>query len=194
MAKEPEKKEDEDEVKQPDPVVETVSIPKDTLAKILSQLDSYDAALKKNEEQISVLRESVSQGKLLAAEDKRKPDEKPRALLAVFNGKVVTGWKTYVADVISSPLNPDVGVGENLKSIYTYMDGTESGPTDQVLFTRNYNRVMVTIETPKEMLKNPLLRDLKVRFVSLITNDEDLRNTFVMPTEDATVDIRFINP
>lgn len=170
-----------------EPEVEKVSISKETLERILSQLD-------KNTEQMAILRESVSSSKLTQAENKRKPDQLPKAYLKVFQGKLVVSWKSEKAEMIFHPLNPNVPTGEILKATYYFQDGTDSGVIDQVLFTRCEDRAVVRILEGINALKNPDHVNLKVRFEELITSDDSVRANFVAPIEDFEVNRNFINP
>lgn len=176
------------------PAVESVTIPKDTLQKILDQLDKQDKTLAANKEQMDILRESVNTGKLADAENKRKPDEMPTAFLKVFMGKVVVGWKNEKTEMLYHPSNPDAAVGEVLKASYTFIDGTKSPIVDQVLFTRCDDRIIVRLLDGKNALRNEGLVDLNVRAESLISGDEDLRKSFELPKEDFKINRNFINP
>lgn len=104
------------------------------------KLDAVLDRIKKQDEEISVLREAVSRSKLMEVEDKRKQRPNPRVFLKVMENKdgkkePVIGWK-------SSPENrilynhENKPVGEVLRATYYFNDGTDTGEIDQLAFTR----------------------------------------------------------
>ena len=173
---------------------QNVTLPAEVLQKILGQLDRQEKQLQANAADMAILRQSVSQGKLLEAENKAKPNELPKGYLKVFMGKTVIGWKTVKAETFSHPTNPDVPVGEVLKSTYYFLEGGDSGPVDQILFTRDDDRVNVRILSTTEEMKNPFLTKVKVKFEELITNDEDLKTSYKLPEGEIEVSLSVLNP
>ena len=169
-----------------EPVKETMQVDPDLIRRLL---DQNDALQKKLDEQaadfkrdIDILRESVSRGKLEEAEGKRKPAEKPRAFLGRYDGKVVVGWKAEKNEYVYNPLNPNNVAGEVLQTRLFYLDGSDSGPIPQVMFTRNDDRVFV-------------------RKVGEKRNEEGQLVSWVLEFEDTSIEPRqieihpqFINP
>jgi len=145
-------------------------------------LDNQEALQKDN----ALLRQSVSQNKLIEAENKAKPKQMPQAFLKVFMGKAVIGWKSERAEYVYSPGFSSAPVGEILKSRYYFADGTDSGVVDQVLFTREDARLWGSIIEDK----NASVIFKPERFESA---DQDLIKNFVMPK---SMEIRkdFLNP
>lgn len=166
---------------------ENVSVPKDLLDRLIDRLDNQ-------EKDIKILRQAASQGKLSEAEAQNRPDELPKAYLKVLMGKVVVGWRTFKAELFTHPTNPSVPVGEVLKSVYIFLDGTESDPIDQVVFTRTDDKVFVRLLDGKDALSGSSVGTVRVRFESLETTDEELRNTFVMPEGEFEVKKSSLNP
>jgi len=119
-----------------------VSVEKSVLEKILEQN-------KKLEQELAILRQSVSQARLAQAENKVRPKEKPRVYLKVFNGKIVTSWKSEKQEYLHSQVTGQV-IGEILKARYYYIDGTDSGIVDQVMFTRCDDQVWARIVETRE--------------------------------------------
>lgn len=180
----------EPKVVQPEPQPkQPMAIDPDLLKRILDQnselssrLAASDARADEFAKQIDVLRESVSRGRLEDAEGKRKPVEKPRAFLAVWDGKPVIGWKSEKNQYVYNPLNPNSVAGELLKTRLFLLDGTDSGEIDQVAFTRLNDRTYV-------------------RKVGEKRNDNNEVTAWVVEFEDQTIEPRqieihpqFINP
>lgn len=141
----------------------------------------------KQEEQIKVLREAANQNKLISAENSRKPKDLPSAFLKVFMGKVVTSWRSDVAQLIYGNNGAGAPVGEILKATYFFSDGTDSGSIEQVMFTREDTRLVCRIigQNGSDLILQP---------DHLETNNENLRQDFVMPPENLTVNQNFVNP
>lgn len=166
---------------------ESVSVPKDLLDRLIDRLDNQ-------EKDIKILRQAASQGKLSEAEAQNRPDELPKAYLKVLMGKVVVGWRTFKAELYNHPTNPSVPIGEVLKSVYIFLDGTESDPIDQVVFTRTDDKVFVRLLDGKDALSGSSVGTVRVRFESLETTDEELRSTFVIPEGEFEVKKSSLNP
>lgn len=173
---------------------QVVQLPADVLQRILGQLDAQDALIAKQGQELNVLRDSVSQGKLLDAQNKNKPAEMPKAYLKVFMGKTVIGWKTEKAEMLYHPNNPNVPVGEVLKGRYFFLEGGDSDVVDQVLFTRCEDRVIVRLTNTKEELRDPNLREVTIQFEQLITSDEELQANYQLPDKQIQINKNFLNP
>lgn len=166
---------------------EEVSVPVSTLDRLMAQIDSQA-------KDISLLRQAVNQNKLLDVENASKPAELPKAYLKVFMGKVVVGWKMAKTEMLYHPTNPNMPVGEILKSIYYFIDGTESEPVDQVAFTRCDDKVIVRIEDGVRAIKDPDVGKVSITFESLVTTDDDLKNSFILPSGRYEIHKNFLNP
>ncbi len=128
--------------------VETVEVSKDKLDAILAKQEAQD-------KEIEILRDSVSRGRLEEAEDKRKDKELPKAYLKVFQGKVVTSWKSTAAKIVHNPTT-GLSVGEVLQATYSFLDGTDSGVVEQTEFTRTEEREYVRLLNSRiEFITNP---------------------------------------
>lgn len=145
------------------------------------------------EEDNKTLRATVSQNDLAAVEKAKKPMGLPVAYLKVLNGKVVVSSKSEKPQILYNPSNPEVAVGEILKARYFYMDGTDSGPIDQVEFTRTTDKIEGTILEGLKGIKDSELKEVTLHFTKLITTDEDLAKSFVMPA-DIKINKNFLNP
>jgi hypothetical protein len=172
------------------PVVEStekeVSIPTSVLDRLMTQIDSQA-------KDISLLRQAVNQNKLLDAENAAKPADLPKAYLKVFLGKIVVGWKMAKTEMLYHPTNPNMPVGEILKSVYYFIDGTESEPVDQVAFTRCDDKVIVRIVDGPSAVKNSEVGEVSISFESLVTTDEDLKRDFVLPSGTYKIHKNFLN-
>lgn len=110
------------------------------------------------------------------------------AFLKVFQGKIVVKWKSEAQKIITNPTT-NVPVGEVLQSRYYFIDGTDSGIVDQVLFTRAEDRVAVSIIEDRA-------NTVKVKFDHLVTVDKDLERSFKLPHDLEPYEISkdYINP
>jgi hypothetical protein len=158
------------------PEVEKVEVSKDKLDSILERMDKLEednTTLKKDNE---ILRESVSRGRLEQAEDRHKEKELPRAYLKRFQDKVVIGWESTAAKIIHNPTT-GLAVGEVLQANYKFNDGTESGPIDQVEFTRAEEREHVRIQERVDS------QTVRVKFENLALSQEpfDIKEVFLNP-------------
>lgn len=140
----------------------------------------------KLQDEISLLREASNQNKLIQAENSRKPKELPSAFLKVFMEKVVTGWKSERAEIIYNN-NGGSPVGEILKATYFFSDDTNSGVVDQVMFTKEDTRLVCRVV-------DQVGPDLILQPERLETNNENIRNSFVMPSGTIRVHQNFVNP
>lgn len=145
------------------------------------------------DEIIANLRASVSQGKLAAVENAKKPVGNPVAYLKVLDGKPVISWKSEKSQILYNPSNPEVAVGEILKAKYFFTDGTDSGPIDQVLFTRVGDMVRGEVLEGLKGLKDPDLKEVTLHFTELVTTDDDLKEKFILPS-DLKINKNFLNP
>lgn len=173
----------------PAPVVQQVTIPAETLERILKQLDDNAAEMK-------ILRQAASTSRLTQAENKNKPKELPLGYLKVLNGKTVISWKSAKAETLRHPQNPDMVVGEVLKAVYYFLEGGDSGIVDQVDFTRCEDRVTFRFLDGKDVLKTPGLKEVRVKCESLITSDgnDELKASYKVPAQEFNININFINP
>lgn len=144
-------------------------------------------------EELSTLRASVNQSKLTAVENAKKPVGLPTAYLKVLNGKVVTSWKSEKPEFLYHPNNPEVPIGEVLKATYFFIDGTNSGPIQQVEFTRNIDLVKGEILEGLKGLKDSEVQEVTLHFTEFVTTDADLRKNFVLP-EDLKINKNYLNP
>jgi hypothetical protein len=167
------------------PVVAPV-IDQTTLATILARMAAQD-------DEIATLRKTVSQNDLAAVEKAKKPMGLPVAYLKVLNGKVVVSSKSEKPQILYNPSNPEVAVGEILKARYFFLDGTDSGPIDQVEFTRTTDKLEGTILEGLKGIKDSDMKEVTLHFTKLITTDEDLAKSFVMPA-DLKINKNFLNP
>lgn len=131
MAINKEKKVEEESYPQPEPA--TMEVPVDKMQEVLDRV----AELEKSNQ---ALRETVSSTRLQEAEEKQGEDKRPRVHFKIMDGKVVIGWPETVGPEKKNELifNPSTNspVGEILKSVYYYADGTKSELIDQIRFVR----------------------------------------------------------
>lgn len=123
----------------------TQAAPKQMIEVDASKLDALLDQVKKQQNQIEILTESVSQGKLTDAENKRKPKANPRVFLKTWlkDGKdrLITSWKSNPENrLVYSAANPNVIVGEIIEAEYFFSDGETTGMIEQVRMTRNEGR------------------------------------------------------
>ena len=140
----------------------------------------------------SILEQAVSKNDLKAAQDKNKPAATPSAYLKVLTGKVVVAWKSEKAQYLFNPSNPEAAIGEILKATYFFIDGTNSGPIDQVEFTRCTDKVLADVVEDWKAIKDSETKEVTLHFRELITTDEDLKAKFVMPA-DLKINKNFLN-
>lgn len=111
----------------------TMEVPVDKMQEVLDRV----AELEKSNQ---ALRETVSSTRLQEAEEKQDKDRRPRVHFKIMDGKVVIGWPESVGpekrnELIFNP-NTNSPMGEILKSVYYYADGTKSELIDQIRFIR----------------------------------------------------------
>lgn len=111
----------------------TMEVPVDKMEAIMERLDSLE---KSN----ATLRELASSTRLQEVEEKQGEDKRPRVSFKLMDGKVVIGWPETVGDEKKNELifNPatNTPMGESVKSVYYFHDGTKSDLIDQMKFTR----------------------------------------------------------
>ena len=83
-------------------------------------------------------------------------------------------------------------IGEILKAIYFFIDGTNSGVIDQVEFTRATDKVIADVVEGWKAIKDSEVKEVTLHFKELITTDEDLKAKFVMPA-DYKINKNFLN-
>jgi hypothetical protein len=185
----------ENELNQTPPAEEkkTIAVPVDQLQQLLDQnkvlLENQD----KMQKEMGILRESVNQNKLDEVENKHKPKELPKAFLKVYNGKIVTGWKSASNKLVYSPTNPNLVIGEVLQTVLVFADGSDSGPINQQDLTRTEDRVWVRVQSVQDLMSEAV-KTVKVRAEKLETASEELRLSFQLPTEELEVEKKFLNP
>lgn len=145
--------------------------------------------LKAMMDDIRDLKGAVSAQKLEESVKSNAPKSLPTAFLKIFMEKIVVGWKSEKAELMYHPSNSNVPVGEVLKATYFFIDGTDSGVVDQILFTRAEDRVNVSIA-------EDLGSTVKVRFDEIIGSDPTLKDRLSLPKELEPYEIRkdFLNP
>lgn len=167
------------EVKEPvaEPVViapevsPTVEIPVDKLQSVMDRLDSIEADNKSKDAQIEALNQTVSATRLAEAKANLDVDKRPRVHFKKIDGKTVIGWPSGPSDKIKNEIvfnpNTNMPMGEILKSVYYFADGTESELIDQIRLTRSTDRAyarvtqdegdFVTVEfEDKSVLETPI--------------------------------------
>lgn len=166
-----------------------VSVDQATMKLILDRMEAQD-------KEIETLRASVSQNKLAEVEKNKKKVGLPTAKLKLFNNKVVVGWKAdrTVKPYIFNPTNPEVVVGEQLKTTVLYIDGTDSGLIDQREFTEaKTDSVVGEVKEGLKALLDSEVEEVTLHFVEVISVDEDFKKAFVMPA-DYKINKKFLNP
>lgn len=163
----------------------TVEVPVDQLQQLIDNQ-------KKQAREIEILRESVNQGRLGEAEDKRKEKELPKAFLKVYSGKVVVGWKAGSNKLVYSPTNANMVIGEVLQTTLKYLDGTEETINQQEL-TRTEDRVWVRIQSLQDLMAENV-KAVKVKFERVETSNQDLKESLALPTEEVEIEKVYLNP
>lgn len=119
----------------------TMEVPVDKIDEILKRVDSLESANKELARSNEALRSVVSSTRLQEEEDKQGKDERPRVHFRLLDGKAVVGWPESIGPEKKNELifNPSTNspVGEILKSVYYFADGTKSELIDQIRFTRS---------------------------------------------------------
>jgi len=153
---------------------------------VLDRLEAVEKANKEKDEQIEILRNSVSRYKLEEQEFKRdRAEGLPKAKLMFYNGKVVTSFEWVKKEYVYNPMNPNVPYGENLKIVLTYLDGTVSPEMDYINYVRNLDRVEVEKvgEAPAVDKKGRAYKAWIVRFLDNTISEKNVE-----------IDPQFINP
>jgi DNA-directed RNA polymerase len=112
---------------------ETVEVPVSQLQTILNQMEKQSA-------EIEALKSIQSQTRLQEAEEKLNRDNRPRVHFKLLDGKPVVGWPDSVGpekknEIIFNP-NSNTPMGEVLKCVYYFADGTKTELIDQIRFIR----------------------------------------------------------
>lgn len=138
-------KKDKIESTQAPPVEEAPKIEVDpaVLKGILEKLEGLEKSSKEKDDQIEILRQSVSRYRLEEAESKTKPVGLPIAKLMVYNDKVVTAFQLVRNKYIYNPAAPNTVAGEDLAMKLTYLDGSVSPEIPYGDFFRTKQRVEV---------------------------------------------------
>ena len=155
-------------------------------------VEDKDITIKQSEldeilKRVSTLEQATSSSALEEVRNRNKGLKNPTAFLKVLTGKVVIGWKSEPAVLAYNPMNPNSVIGEVLKSKYYFLDGSDSGIIDQVLFTRTEDKVIVEILSDNGT-------HVKVRFIELVTSDIDLFGKFQLPKEILEIRKDYLNP
>lgn len=127
-------------------VVETPQVPVDkpeTVEVPVSQLQTILDKMEKQGAEIEALKSIQSPTRMQEAEDKQTRDERPRVHFKLLEGKPVIGWPESIGpekknEVIFNP-NTNSPMGEILKCVYYFADGTKTELIDQIRFTRATN-------------------------------------------------------
>lgn len=135
----PIKKEDE----LPNEAPKKIEVDPGVLSGILGKLESLEKSNSEKQEQIETLRDAVGRYKLEQAESKMKPTGLPSAKLMLYEGKVVVAFEMVKNKYTYNPLAPNTVVGEDLKIIMTYLDGTKSPEVSYNEFFNTKPRVEV---------------------------------------------------
>lgn len=106
--------------------VQKVEVDPGVLKGILDKLESLEKASADKDEQIDILRQSVSRYRLEEAESKAKPVGQPTADLMIHDGKVVVRFEMVRNKYVYNPLSPNTVSGEELFMKLGYLDGSES--------------------------------------------------------------------
>jgi len=113
------------------PAEVTVSV--DQMQSVLDRMDELEKSNK-------ALREIASSTRLQEAEDGQTVDKRPRIHFKLMDGKPIIGWPEKAGEEKKSEIifNPNTNspMGEILKSVYYFVDGTKTDLIDQLKFTR----------------------------------------------------------
>jgi len=106
-----------------------------------SKLDAVVKLIHNQNEEIAILKDAVSQGRLGLARDKRLKKGGRRVFLKVFTDKkgeehLITGWKSSPENKIIYSETTGMPVGEIIMAKYYFHDGSDSGDIDQIRVTR----------------------------------------------------------
>lgn len=160
-------------------VVQKTEVPVDTLKSILDKVEALEADKKSKDEQIELLRQSVSRYKLEEAEFKNaRTSGLPKAKLMKHAGNIAVGLKWTKREYIFNPLNPNIPSGEDLRIKLVYSDGSESLEMPYVSFVRNLERVEVEKVGEKDMgeYKAWIVRSVDGAFEGELTVDPQFIN------------------
>lgn len=118
-----------------------MEVPVEKMEAILGRLEALEAASKEKDKEIAALSQSVSKTKLDEAKANLDLDKRKRVHFKKLDGKVVIGWPESLgpekkSEIIFNP-NTNSPVGEILKSVYYFVDGTKSELIDQIKFFRS---------------------------------------------------------
>lgn len=121
----------------PAPSAPVVEVPVDKLQSIMDKMDEQA-------KQIEALNQTVSSTRLAEAKANMDVDKRGRVHFKKIDGKTVIGWPAAPSDKIKNEIvfNPatNLPMGEILKSVYYFADGTESEMIDQIKLTRSTER------------------------------------------------------
>jgi len=109
-----------------DEKISKVEVDPGVLSGILSKLEDLEKASAEKDEQIEILRQSVSRSRLEQAEEKNKPVGLPTADLMVYDGKVVVWFEMVKNKYVYNPMAPNTVAGEELIIKLKFLDGSET--------------------------------------------------------------------
>lgn len=163
---------------------EKVEVDPNALKSVLERLDVMERASKEKDEQIEILRQSVSRYRLEEAEYKKdRAEGLPRAKLMKHDGKAVVAWQWTKQEYIFNPLTPNVPQGEDLRLKLVYTDGSTSQEMPYINFVRNIDRTEV------EKIGETSLEKNGKSFTAWVVRSLD--GTF---DKDLTVNPDYLNP
>ena len=143
------KKKTEEVVEETPQATPKMEIPVDSLQTIMDKLENLEKANEVKDAEIAALQSIASQTRLQEATEKQGVDSRPRVHFKVLDGKVVIGWPEKAGEEKKSEIifNPTTNspVGEILKSVYYFLDGTKSELIDQIKFTRSTDQVFARV-------------------------------------------------
>lgn len=133
----------------PEASVPVIEVPVDKLQGIMDRMDGFDAQLKAKDAEIEALNQTVSSTRLAEAKANMDVDKRGRVHFKKIDGKTVIGWPSAPSEKIKNEIvfNPatNLPMGEILKSVYYFADGTESEMVDQIKLTRSTDRAHARI-------------------------------------------------
>jgi len=133
----------------PEAPVPVIEVPVDKLQGMMDRMDSFEVQLKAKDAEIEALNQTVSSTRLAEAKANMDVDKRGRVHFKKIDGKAVIGWPSAPSDKIRNEIvfNPatNMPMGEILKSVYYFADGTESDMIDQIRMTRSTDRAHARI-------------------------------------------------
>lgn len=171
-----------------EPEVTTMETPPAKVSPAISPevLANIMALLESQGEELKTLRNSVNANKLAEVEKSKKPVGPPTVHLKILNGKPVIKWAAdkTIKPYTYHPTNPEVVVGETLKTTAYFIDGTNSGLIDQREFTdAKTDRLVGEVKEGLKGLLDPEVKEVTLHFIKVISIDQEFIDNFVMPAD-----------